>query len=87
MSHEHKPRSYPLVPRNMPQTKTGSDLGWKCSLCGLSSVQKAESSYIKHLEDLHGDQLEEQQTSNAAGYNQWREHLINQAFKTSYKYG
>ena len=86
MSHEHKPRNYPFVPHNMPQAKTRTDLGWLCSLCGLSSVQRAETSYIKHLEDLHGDQLEEQQT--AGGYKEWRETLINLAFKpTAYKYG
>jgi hypothetical protein len=85
MSHEnqHKPTNHSVVPHNMPQTKTRNDLGWKCSLCGLSSVQKAENSYIKHLEDLHD---EERPASNLEE-KKWRENLIYQAFiKPSYKY-
>jgi hypothetical protein len=75
-----------IIPRNMPEAQSNPDAGqvaWVCTLCGLNSRQKAETSYIKHLEDLHYDQLDEQKASNSGGFKQWRESLINAAFKLS----
>ena len=62
----------------------GIQISWVCALCGLNSVQNTESSYLRHLDDIHIDQLEEQQQINENGYQQWRDKLIKQAFKLNH---
>jgi hypothetical protein len=66
----------------------GLAIAWICSLCRLSSRQNSESAYVKHLDDLHGDQLEEEQQRNPKGFQKWKEKMTRQAFLlANQKYG
>jgi hypothetical protein len=54
---------------------------WVCSLCGLASRQNYESAYVRHLDDLHVDELEEKtQQLSQIDFNQWRNQITKQAF-------
>jgi hypothetical protein len=55
-------------------------IAWVCSLCSLASFQKSESAYVKNLDDLHGDQLEEEQQRNPKGFQKWKDQMTKQAF-------
>jgi hypothetical protein len=69
---------------NTPTVKTATEntvVSWICPLCKLSSRQKSESSYERHLQDLHIEQLEEQERRDS----EWKQSLTKQAFYNAQK--
>jgi hypothetical protein len=64
-------------PNNLPPVV------WICTICNLGSFQTTEDAWVRHLEQLHADQLEEKRQDLAGDFDAWREDLKRKAFAAS----
>jgi hypothetical protein len=55
---------------------------WMCPTCNLGSFQKREDAFLRHLEQIHADELDEKRHDPNIDFEEWREDLKRKAFAT-----